>query len=150
MDSGPLIDDADPESGQPRGTIMGKPPGFFVPDVPPENQEAVYAELAKLSRSAVPSVERRIYSITYRHDGEDWTATVGENLKGVRYRTVRVKGQKVERMERLSDPAIVLAIFTGHPYFVVTNHRLAGNVGSRWENPFMAGVPDTVIYFSTE
>ena len=129
---------------------MEKPPAFFVPAAPPENQEKVYAELAKLGRCAVPLVERRIYSITYTHDGEEWTATVGEHLKGVRYRTSRVKGQKVEREQRLSDPAVVLAIFGGDPFFVVTNHRIVGNVGSRWENPFMAGRPHSVAYFSTE
>jgi hypothetical protein len=129
---------------------MEKPPAFFVPAATPENQETVYVDLAKLGRCAVPLVERRIYSITYTHDGEEWTATVGQHLKGVRYRTSRVKGQKVEREQRLSDPAVVLAIFAGDPFFVVTNHRIVGNVGSRWENPFMAGRPDSVTYFSPE
>ncbi len=125
---------------------MEKPPAFFLPAATPENQETVFADLAKFSRCAVPPAERRIYSITYTHDGEEWTAS----LKGVRYRTSRVRGQKVERKERLSDPAVVLAIFEGNPFFVVTNHRIAGNVGSRWENPFMAGRPHSVAYFSTE
>jgi hypothetical protein len=127
---------------------MEKPPAFFVPAATPENLESVYADFAKMCRSAVPPVEQRIYSITYTHDGEDWTATVGKNLTGVRHKTSRVKGVKVEREERLSDPALVLAIFTGNPFFVVTNHRLVGNVGSRWENPFMAGRPSSVTYFS--
>ena len=56
---------------------MEKPAAFFVPAATPDNQESVYAELARLSRCAVPPVERRIYSITYTHDGEEWTATVG-------------------------------------------------------------------------
>jgi len=128
---------------------MEKPPSFFVPAATSENQESVYAELAGLCRCAAPAMERRIYSISYTHDGEDWTATVGEHLKGVSYQTSRVRGRKVEREHRLSDPAIVLAIFEGNPFFVVTNHRLAGNVGSRWEHPFMAGRPHAVAYFST-
>ncbi len=129
---------------------MEQPPAFFVPAATLEDQESAYADLAKLSRCAVPPVERRIYSITYTHDGEEWTATVGEHLKGVRYRTSRVRGQKVGREQRLSDPAVVLAIFEDNPFFVVTNHRIAENVGSRWENPFMAGRPDSVVYFSTK
>lgn len=129
---------------------MGKLPAFFVPAATPENQESAFADLAKFGRSAVPPVERRIYSITYTHNGEEWTATIGEKLTGVRYKTSRVKGVKVEREERLGDPAIVLAIFSGDPYFVVTNHRLVGNIGSRWENPFMAGRPTSVTYFEPE
>lgn len=95
---------------------MGKPPAFFVPAATLEDQESAYADLAKLSRCAVPPVERRIYSIAYTHDGEEWTATVGEHLKGARYRTSRVRGQKVEREQRLSDPAVVLAIFRRQPF----------------------------------
>ena len=127
---------------------MEKPPAFFVPAATPENQESVYAELAKMGRSSVPPDSSRIYSITYTHDGEEWTATVGEKLKGVRYKTSRAKGKKIERVLQLSDPAVVLAIFPGNPYIVITNHRIGVNVGSRWENPFMAGVPDEVTCFS--
>jgi hypothetical protein len=127
---------------------MEKPPAFFVPAATPENQESVYAEFAKQAgRSALPVIDR-IYSITYRHDGEEWTATVGEKLKGVGYKTSRVKGEKIEKEFGLSDPAVVLAIFPGNPYIVITNHRIPRNVGSRWENPFMAGVPRSVTYFS--
>lgn len=129
-------------------TESGKPPAFFVPAATPENQESVYADFAKMGRSSVLPVSQRIYSITYTHDGEDWTATVGEHLKGVGYKSSRVKGKKIERELRLSDPAVVLAIFPGNPYIVITNHHIAGNVGSRWENPFMAGVPHSVTYFS--
>jgi hypothetical protein len=126
-----------------------KPPAFFVPAATPDNQESVYADFAKMARSSVPPVSSRIYSITYKHDGEEWTATVGENLEGVRYKSSRVKGKKIERELRLSDPAVVLAIFPGNPYIVITNHRIVGNVGSQWENPFMAGVPHSVTYFSS-
>jgi hypothetical protein len=127
---------------------MDKPPVFFVPAATSENQESVYAGLAKMAQTSLPPVSNRIYSITYTHDGEVWTATVGEKLKGVGYKTSRVKGKKLERVLRLSDPAVVLAIFPGNPYMVVTNHRIAVDVGSRWVNPFMAGVPDEVTYFS--
>ena len=128
---------------------MGKPPAFFVPAATVDKQESVYAELAEFGRSFVAPIQQRIYSITYTHEGDEWTATVGESLIGVRYQTSRIKGVKIDRKQHLGDPAIVLAIFAGHPYIVVTNHRLAGNVGSRWENPFMAGRPTSITYFQS-
>lgn len=129
---------------------MTEAPKFFVPAATPDNQESVYADFARWCGCAVPSPESRIYSITYVHDGEEWTATVGEHLRGIRHRTTRSRGKKIERTQHLSDPAIVLAIFPGVPYMVVTNHRIAGNVGSAWENPFLAGQPKSITYFSTE
>lgn len=127
---------------------MNQAPEFFVPAAEPDNQESVYADLANWCGCAFPSPSERIYSITYVHDGEEWTATVGAPLRGTRHKIGRSHGKKVEHTIPLSDPAIVLAIFPGVPFMVVTNHRLAGNVGSAWENPFMAGQPRSVIRFS--
>ncbi len=124
-------------------------PAFFVPAATAENQESVYADFAKWCGRPVPSQDRRIYSITYMHDGTEWTATIGEHLRGMRRITTRSRGQKIERVQRVSDPAIVLAIFPGVPFMVVTNHRIAGNVGSAWENPFLAGQPTDITYFSS-
>lgn len=123
-------------------------PQFFVPATSAQNIDSVYAEFARMCSCAVPHPDRRIYSIIFSHDGERWTATVGETLSGVRTETKRQKGSVVERLQRLSDPAVVLAIFPGVPYMVVTNHGIAGNVGSRWTNPFLAGQPQSVEYFS--
>ena len=120
---------------------------FFVPAATAENQEQVYADFAQWCRCVVPEMGRRIFSITYSHDGVTWTATVGESLQGVKKVTSRSMGKKVERTVPVSDPATVLAIFPGNPFMVVTNHRIAGNVGSGWENPFMAGRPTSVTYF---
>jgi len=113
-----------------------------------DDQESVYAEFAKWCNRPVPSLEKRIYSITYYHDGDEWTATVGESLQGLRHRTTRSKGKKIERTQQIGDPAIVLAIFSGEPFMVVTNHNIGGNVRSAWANPFMAGKPISIIYFS--
>lgn len=127
---------------------------FFVPPEHPgftlEQQEAAYAEFAAMCHHSVPEPDKRIYSITYRHDGEEWTATVGETLRGVRYKTVRSRGQKIEQRTSVSDLATVLAIFPGDPFFVVTSSRLWGNVRSAWENPFMAGHPTSITYFLSE
>ena len=114
-----------------------KMPSFFVPEIAPENQEAEYKELAKWCSRAAPNMGDRIYSITFVHNGEEWTATVGEALRGKNIKTSR----------SVLDPATVLAIFPSVPYMVVTNSRINPNIISRWENPFMAGKPSQVIYF---
>jgi len=119
-------------------------PPFFVPTALPEKQEEVYADFAQWCRRAVPPQGKRIYSITYYHDGDEWTATVGETLKGTRQRTSRLGSVS---QARLRDPATVLAIFPGDPYLVVTDSRFSPGVVSRWGNPFMAGRPVSVTHF---
>jgi hypothetical protein len=122
-------------------------PEFFVPAATPENQEQVYAEFARRVGRKVPSLAERVYSIEYRHDGIDWTATVGKPLRGTKTETRRSKHGVTERQQPVSDPAIALAIFPGDPYIVVTNQGIVGNVGSRWANPFFAGRPTSVTPF---
>jgi len=124
-------------------------PRSFVPDANPGKHEEAYEELAATCGRGVPARDARIYSITYAHDGTEWTATVGEQLHGIRRRTLRSRGRKVEREQAVSDPATVLAIFAGAPYFVVTNAGLTSNVRSSWVNPFMAGIPKTIRYFTS-
>ncbi len=114
---------------------MPDAPDFFVPDVKPEDQERAYADLARRCNSNVPEPGRRVFSITYNHDGEEWTATVGKALRGIK------------RARHLSDPATVRAIFPGDPFFVVTDEGDPRSRGSRWVNPFMAGKPTSIIYF---
>ena len=120
---------------------------FFIPRVPAAEEEGAYEGLAASCHSSVPSQDRRIHSITYRHDGDKWTATVGEQLRGKRFRQRRRNRQLIESVVDLSDPAEVLAIFAGDPYLVVTDSGLSANERSRWVNPFMAGVPVSVTYF---
>jgi hypothetical protein len=123
-------------------------PQFFVPNAVPEKQEELYAELARWARCAAPKRGSRVYSINYVHDGEEWTATVGQTLRGIRHRRTRSKGRTIERTEHRSDAATVIAIFPGIPFMVVTNTRIDANVRSAWENPFMAGEPSSVTLFS--
>jgi hypothetical protein len=130
---------------------MPDAPAFFVPNATPENQEGLYASFAQRCGCAVPVPGKRIFSIRYVHDGVEWTATVGQELHGVKQVTSRSRGKKMVRTVQTSDPATVLAIFDGVPCFlVVTNHRIPINVGSRWENPFLAGRPLEVTYFSAK
>ena len=118
----------------------------FVPrSYPGEHRTGVRVPSEDVPRS-VPDVTKRIYSIRYTHDGAEWTATVGEELRGTRTRKRPRKEQVVEVTEQLSDPATVLAIFAGSPYMVTTNARLAG-ARSAWENPFMTGQPNSITYF---
>lgn len=122
-------------------------PAFFVPDTDPEHVEERYAGLAKWAQRPVPPLGERVYSITYMHDGEEWTATVGEQLAGVRRKEGTSRGRRIERVTQLADPATVLAILPGTPYIVVTDHRTTRGVRSAWENPFMAGRPRSVTLF---
>ena len=78
---------------------MTETPAFFVPAATPDNQELVYTDFANWCHMPVPPLKERIYSITYIHDGEEWTATVGESLYGVRRRITRSKGKKIEKTE---------------------------------------------------
>jgi hypothetical protein len=122
-------------------------PEFFLPAALPDKAEAYYEDAAKFCNCAAPSFEKRIYSIVFSHDGVLWTATVGETLKGIGTRTRRIRGKKVEQEMHHSDGATVLAIFAGNPYIVMTNEGLAGGFG-QFANPFLAGEPRSVTYFS--
>ena len=118
-------------------------PAFFVPEVPAEKQEEVYTALAHRCGCAVPQPKDRVYSIRFRHDGEDWTATVGEELRGTKTVTKGRGRNKIERSVPLSNSSKVVAIFDGVPFFVW--HNGASHI---WANPFMAGRPYMVTLFS--
>jgi len=125
-------------------------PTFFLPPGTgtPEQWETWYADLARMCGCSVPSPDKRIYSITYTHDGDVWTATVGKIQQGIRLRVGKHRGRRIERRIPLSDPATTLAIFAGPPCQVVTNEGLGGQtVGSRCVNPFLAGEPTSITYF---
>lgn len=128
--------------------MLSEIPRFFVPAATLDNEESMYADFAKWCHCAVPERNNRIYSMTFVHDGEEWTATVGETLSGKTLANLRSRSKAPFYPRTLSDPAIVLAIFPGSPYVVVTNHRIVTNVGSAWENPFFAGQPKRVTLFS--
>jgi len=137
---------------------MADAPAFFVPFAEPDKQEEAYADLAgwchkdcapivTWDRDSVPPPGQRVYSIAFTHDGEQWTATVGEQLRGVQIKKSRVRGKQVERRIAKGDAATVLAIFPGECYVVVTNGGIGGVV-SAWGNPFLAGKPYSVTRFS--
>ena len=127
---------------------MSTAPQFFVPASTPESQEEVYAQMAQSYRAEPLPMAERIYSISFEHDGDHWTATIGESLRGLRRRTSGRGSQRREIEEKLADPAIVLAIFSGNPYLVLTDGRPVTAKVSAWANPFMAGRPSSVRLFS--
>ena len=100
-------------------------------------------ELAQRAGKAAPDFGDRIYSITYTHNGEVWTATVGQQMKGYAHRTRKIRGQTVHQEVLLHNRSTVLAIFPGVPFFVWHD-----GTSNTWANPFMAGSPSSVIKFS--
>ena len=128
---------------------MSDAPAFFVPGVHPADLEKAYAELARFAGRSVLEPDERIYSVTFRHDGEEWTATVGEQLRGHTIADPRARAQYRRISRPVSDEATVWAIFAGRPYVVVTDSRSSPTVRSAWENPFLAGQPESVTYFPT-
>src|SRR5689334_6459866 len=122
---------------------MDETPAFFIPDVPPEEQEARYAEMAAFAGLGPPPMAERVYSMRFRHDGIDWTATVGRPMRGVRGEMKRIRGQRVWKETPVFDATVIAAIFPGHPYYVFhTGGR------SPWQNPFMCGDVGGIVRFS--
>jgi hypothetical protein len=128
---------------------MSQAPVFFLPGLEQsEDQEAAFADFAEQCGRPVPPLGQRVYSITYTHDGEQWTATVGESLKGIGHKTARSRGIKKEHTIKLHDRAVVVAIFAGGPYVVATDGGLISGGRSHWSNPFYVGNPSAVVHFS--
>jgi hypothetical protein len=124
--------------------VSDAPPSrFFIPQIPPEKVEECFADLARAIGRAAPPPGKRIYSITYRHNGETWTATVGERLKGHVIKTSRTRGQRVERTIPLSNPSVVMAIFPGVPF-----HVWHDGASRTWANPFLTSEPVSITYFT--
>ena len=117
-------------------------PPFFVPNARPGMDEEAYTNLAGLAGASAAAPGRRIYSVTFEHNLETWIATVGQQLRGTRWKTHRVRGEKVERQLQLGDRSTVMAIFASHPYLVWHD-----NASHHWENPFLVGEPRSIIYF---
>jgi len=122
---------------------MAKIPPFFLPDVAPDSQELSYSEFARWSQRPAPSLAERVYSVTWTHNGEDWTATVGERLRGTKRRRAR---NGAEHTEYLTDPAMVLAILPGNPSLVFTNAN--NDVRSAWSNPINIGRSKSIVLFA--
>lgn len=129
---------------------MAQAPAFFLPPIAhydASQQDAAYVEIAEKCGRSVPA--QRVYSITFRHDSDYWSATVGETLTGSKTRQIEPGDNSTEQTTRLNDAATVVAIFPGTPYLVVTDSGIISGGQTSWENPFYAGVPTSVTYFSS-
>jgi hypothetical protein len=117
---------------------MPTPPLFFLPFLPPELAEASYAHMADKCHRIDPGLGDRVYSISFVHQRVVWVATVGKRLKG------HMPGHRATA-KLIEDPAMVLAIFPGTLYSIVTD--ALHTTGSNFENIFF-GTPVEVVYFS--
>jgi hypothetical protein len=132
---------------------MAQAPAFFLPPIAhydASEQDAAYVEIAEKCGRPVPA--QRVYSITFRQASDYWSATVGERLTGTKTQQVGPTDEtdnSTEQTTRLDDAATVVAIFPGTPYLVVTDSGITSGGRTSWENPFYAGAPTSVTYFSS-
>lgn len=119
-------------------------PAFFIPNVGPEAQEDRYQELAKAVGAAAADPTRRIYSMTWTHDRVVWTATVGEQLRGIAtIERGRGRNKTYQEVPRYSDDT-VLAIFASVPFLIAHDGK-----SRYWNWPILAGEPSRVVYFDS-
>ena len=117
---------------------------FFVPFVEAENCEGAYQELAAAVGAVSRPPENRIYSMTWRHDGVVWTATVGETLKGVATVTTgRGRDRREREIPRRSNDT-VLAIFPGQPGLIAHDGK-----SGHWNFPILTGDALSIVRFAS-
>lgn len=117
-------------------------PRFFVPFVEAEKQGEAYEQIARAIGAVPRAPSDRIYSMTWRHDGTVWTATVGETLRGVgTVSTGRGRERREREVPRHSDDT-VLAIFPGSPGLIFHDNK------SRvWNQPILTGEGWNIVRF---
>lgn len=102
---------------------------FFVPQVDADKQEEAYGEIAAFVGAAKPDAGRRVRSITWTHNRVRWTATVGEQLRGVETVVTGRGRQKREREVPRHTSDTVLAIFPGSTFMIAhDNHSRVWNL----------------------
>ena len=119
-------------------------PRFFLPYLSQEAEEASFAHIARQCERTVPAPGARVYSISFERGGITWIATVGEQLRG--RKPIRVKRKETGQWRDIRDTALVLAIFPGEPYIVVT--RPGSN--SHFRGTKVYATPTGVWLFSLE
>jgi len=87
--------------------------------------------------------ERKITSITWTHDGDTVTCTVGQPIRREVPRRVRGKRDYSVALRKANDGGVILSIEDHGGYYLVFYEGR-----TIWENPFMAGKPATsqVVY----
>lgn len=81
---------------------------FFVPFAnDEEHSESVYTDIAQFVGESLKNADKRIYSITYSHNGTNMTAVIGEDCDPY-----------------YNDPfPVVIAIFKSNPYKICLKNR---------------------------
>lgn len=119
-------------------------PTFFVPMVEADEQEAAYVDMAHFAGAVVQPLDNRVFSITWKHDGVMWTATVGEQLKGVETIT-KGRGRDKRYFEVPRHTAdTVLAIYAGVPFLVMHDNK-----SRYWNVPILTGEPARIVKFTS-
>ena len=100
----------------------------------PRKQEAAFAAMANGFPDTMPVPEpgKRIYAISFRHDGDVWYATVGEPMRGRRPSLERPQ-QDLKLTVPIEDSAIVVAIFAASRNNLCWVYH-DGGLGSRRSN----------------
>ncbi|WP_369137469.1 hypothetical protein [Modestobacter versicolor] len=120
---------------------------FFLPRASDDEQaERLYEALAEFAGCEPAPPGARVAAISFTQDGARWTATVGEELTGVRTTQQLRRGELLERTEALSSASRVLAVYPGTPFVVVTDAQPITGTPSEWANPFLVQ-PDEVTLF---
>ena len=120
---------------------------FFLPRATDDEQaERLYEALAEFAGCEPAPPGQRVRSIGFVQDGAQWTAEVGEELRGERTTQQLRRGELLERIETLTSPTRVLAIYPGTPFVVVTDAQPITGTASEWANPFTVS-PDCVVLF---
>jgi hypothetical protein len=123
---------------------------FFLPRASDDEQaERLYGALAEFAGCEPAPPGRRVHSIAFSADGARWVAEVGAELTGERRTEQLRRGELIERTEQLSSPSLVLAVYPGSPYVVVTDAQPITGAASEWANPFTAQ-PDEVTWFDAQ
>lgn len=117
-------------------------PGFFIPFVDLEKQEEAYRQIAEFVGAAPRPADNRIYSMTWRHDGVVWTATVGETLRGIETVVTGNRQNRRERQVPRSTSDTVLAVFPGSPGLIAHDNK-----SRYWNMPILTGEALEVVSF---
>ena len=120
---------------------------FFVPRASDfEQAERLYDALAEFAGCEPAAPTDRVRAIDFTHDGAQWRAEVGEELRGRRTTQQLRRGELLEHTVELTSSSRVLAIYPGSPFTVVTDAQPITGATSEWANPFTAE-PDAVTPF---
>jgi hypothetical protein len=120
---------------------------FFVPRASDDEQaERLYDALAEFAGCEPAAPADRVHAIDFTHDGAQWRAEVGEELRGRRTTQQLRRGELLEHTVELTSSSRVLAVYPGRPFTVVTDAQPITGATSEWANPFTAE-PDAVTSF---